>query len=227
MSDWEDELDDVEKKEEESKEQVAKGNFDDESEEIIKKKIEPKPAPPKEAQNKGEDYEKKYQEMHKDQIKADSEIDKAVAGIKDDELRLKKKLELQNLRRAEKFLGKDENTDSLVLNLEKDFITLAQKNASRINEAKKPSAFTFSYLKNSIELLGPQLDSERLNDLLKCITVIFNKKLKEENADDKKKTKKPKLNAGKINERNEKRGIMVDFAGADDEEEEYDDDDFM
>ena len=165
--------------------------------------------------------------MHKDQIKADSEIDKAVAGIKDDELRLKKKLELQNLRRAEKFLGKDENTDNLVLNLEKDFITLAQKNASRINEAKKPSAFTFSYLKNSIELLGPQLDSEKLNDLLKCITVIFNKKLKEENADDKKKIKKPKLNAGKINERNEKRGIMVDFAGGDDEDEDYDDDDFM
>ena len=32
--------------------------------------------------------------------------------------------------------------------------------------------FTLSYLKNSIELLGPNLDSDMLNDLIKSITVI-------------------------------------------------------
>ena len=175
------------------------------------------------------DYEKKYNEKHKDIIESTKEIDNAVAGIKDEQLRLKKKLELQRIKQAEKFLGSDANEAKATnLLVEKDFIELSNKTAAKINESKKPSKFTFSFLKNSIELLAHTLDSDKINDLLKVTTVIFNKKLKEENANSKKKSKKPNINAGKAIERSERRGLYETYGGNDDyEEEEYEDDDFM
>ena len=223
MSDWEEEL---EKEEKEEKKEDEKEKEVEESEEIIKKKVDYKP-PAKEAKDKV-DYEKKYIEKNKDIIESKKEIEKAVAGIKDEELKVKKTLELQRIKQAEKFLGKDIQESNLPLSLEKDFIDLAKQNAIKINDAKKPSAFTFSYLKNTLELLAPTLDSDKISDLNKLLTVTFNKKLKEENAGSKSKSKKPNINAGKAADRSEKRGIIEDLGGRDDlEEEEYDDDDFM
>ena len=193
---------------------------------ILMKKVEYKP-PAKEAQNEI-DYEKKYNEKNKDLIESQKEIAKAVAGIKDEEEKVKKTLELTRLKQAEKFLGKEQQNNNISLSLEKDFIELAQQNAARINDAQRPSQFTFSYLKNSIELLAPSLDSDRINDLIKAITVVFNKKLKEEGTGSKSKSKKPNINTGKAIDRNDKKGIIQEYGGRDDyEEEEYEDDDFM
>ena len=237
MDDWEEEADkeeQQEKKEEKKPNDPAKPSqkFDDESEEIpvIKEvvqgtvKIKEKPV----------DYEKKYQEKKKDDIAYQKEIEESTKNIKDPELRLKKKLELQNLKQAEKFLGeeKPKNEENITLNVEKDYIVLAQKNAAKINEANKLPMFTLSYLKNSIELLGPTLDSDQLNDLIKSTTVIFNKKLKEEGVGNKKKNAKTQIKAGKMYDRNEKKGLYQAYGGDDDdhhEEEDEDifDDDFM
>ena len=58
-----------------------------ESEDIIKPKIEPKkPQLPKEPLV---DYEKKYLERHKDDIEIQKEIEKATEGINDKDLKLK------------------------------------------------------------------------------------------------------------------------------------------
>ena len=227
MSDWEEELDNEESKPEEQKVVEPAKEEVEESEEIIKVKKEYK-APVQEATDKV-DYEKKYNEKHKDIIESTKEIDNAVAGIKDEQLQNKKKLELQRIKQAEKFLGSDANEAKATnLLVEKDFIELSNKTAAKINESKKPSKFTFSFLKNSIELLAHTLDSDKINDLLKVTTVIFNKKLKEENANSKKKSKKPNINAGKAIERSERRGLYETYGGNDDyEEEEYEDDDFM
>ena len=219
MSDWENEFEEEVQKE---KKEDKKGETEEESETIIKKKVEYKP-PAKESK-KEIDYEKKYNEKNKDFIESQKEIAKAVAGIKDEEEKVKKTLELTRLKQAEKFIGKEKN---ISLSLEKDFIDLAQQNAAKINDAKRPSAFTYSYLKNSIELLAPCLDSELIHDLSDKLKNIFNNKLKEETGT-KGKSKKPNINTGKAIDRNEKKGIIEDYGGRDDyEEEEYEDDDFM
>ena len=238
MDDWEEEAEKDEqqeqKKEEEKPKDPAKNSkkFDDESEEIpVVKEVVQGTVKPKE---KPIDYEKKYQEKKKDDIAYQKEIEESTKNIKDPELRLKKKLELQNLKQAEKFLGveKPKNEENITLNVEKDFIALAQKNAAKINEANKLPMFTLSYLKNSIELLGNTLDSDQLNDLIKSTTVIFNKKLKEEGVGNKKKNAKTQIKAGKMYDRNEKKGLYQAYGGDDDhheeEDEDYlDDEDFM
>ena len=163
MSDWEEELEKEEKNEKE--EQKEKTGYEDETEEIIKPKKEPsKPQKPKEPIV---DYEELYQKKHKDQIENEKEIEKAVEGIKDKDLKLKKKLELQNIKRAEKFLGKEKEEENLPLNVEKDFIDLAIKNTNKIKDSNKPQVFTFSYLKNTLELLCPTLESYQISDLIK------------------------------------------------------------
>ena len=239
MDDWEEEAEKDEqqeqKKEEEKPKEATKNSkkFDDESEEIpVVKEVVQGTVKPKE---KPIDYEKKYQEKKKDDIAYQKEIEESTKNIKDPELRLKKQLELQQLKQAEKFLGEDKkqkNIDiNISLNVEKDFIELAQKSAAKINEANKLPMFTLSYLKNSIELLGPNLDSDMLNDLIKSITVIFNKKLKDEGVGNKKKNAKTQIKAGKMFDRNEKKGLYQAYGGDEDlqeeEEEDYNDEDFM
>ena len=225
MSDWEEELEKEEKNEKE--EQKEKTGYEDETEEIIKPKKEPsKPQKPKEPIV---DYEELYQKKHKDQIENEKEIEKAVEGIKDKDLKLKKKLELQNIKRAEKFLGKEKEEENLPLNVEKDFIDLAIKNTNKIKDANKPQMFTLSYLKNTLELLCPTLESHQISDLIKVANVIYNKKLNEEGFG-KKKDKKPTLTSNKRIDRDAKQGLYDEYGGRGDyeEEEEYDEDeDFM
>jgi hypothetical protein len=224
MSDWEDELEKEEKNETEEKRVTG---YEDETEEIIKPKKEPtKPQKPKEPIV---DYEKLYQKKHKEQIEDDKEIEKAVEGIKDKDLKLKKKLELQNIKRAEKFLGKAKEEENLPLNVEKDFIDLAIKNTNKIKDSNKPQVFTFSYLKNTLELLCPTLESYQISDLIKVANVIYNKKLKEEGFG-KKKNKKPSVSSNKRIDRDAKQGLYDEYGERVDyeEEEEYnEDEDFM
>ncbi len=221
MYDWEEELEKEEKGEVEEKKE--KTGYEDESEDIIKPKIEPK----KQQQPKEPlvDYEKKYLERHKDDIETQQEIEKATEGINDKDLKLKMKLELENIKRAEKFLGKEENKGNQFLNVEKDYINLAQKNAAKINSVKKPLQYTFSYLKQTIDSLLPNLESEQINELIKVINIIFNKKLKDEGFG-KKKDKKPSIVSNKRIERNDRKGLYDEYIGKNDydEEEEFEDD---
>lgn len=226
MSDWEDELENEQAApdQEEKKDDFAPAI--EESEEIIKTEIV------KEKQNdpnsKQIDYEKKYNERNKDAIAAREEIEKAVAGIQDEDLRLKKRLELERIKLAEKFIGEEEEEKNKkkVMELEKDYIQLAQKSAAKINEAKQPSAFTFSYLKTSFDLLLDTLPQAKLNELLKIIAIVFNKKLKEEKKEEgkTKKSNKPSIKDGKDVARDNKKGVIYEDNGDDEyyEEDEYD-----
>lgn len=262
MSDWEQEFEEEEKKEKiekenkekESKEEKNKkekedknkkeekkeiqNSYADESEEItVTKTVDKGPIRKKE---KPVDYEKKYQEKKKDDIKFEKEIEESVKNIKDPELRLKKKLELMELKRGEKFLegnnkkenkkeSKKEEDTNIELNVEKDFIQLAQKNAAKINSANKLPLYTLSYLKNSVELLGPSLSTEMLRGLMDSISVIYNMKLKAD-GNKKKTNKNPSIKMGKSITRDEKKGLYRAYGGEEqeeEEEEEYNDDDFM
>ena len=234
--DWEKEVEDdneKDKKTETKTIKTKKDEFQDETEEIIEKEhvSQKQPIVPKEQVN----YEKKYNEKNKKNIKDKIEIEDAVKNITDEELKLKKKLELEELKRAEKFLGVNDVDDDKLLNVEKDFIDLAKKNVAKINTAKKPLAYTYSYLYNTLELLCPSLQSEQINDLKSLITIIFNKKLKEEGGgkSNKKAKAKPTLNSGKMQKNIEKNGLYDQYGGGEEQNEEEeeenfeDEDDFM
>ena len=240
MSDWENESNEEEEKNEvETKEEVKniKHDFEDESESITVTKQ--KPVGTIKQKNKPIDYEKKYNERNKDNIEIQNEIEEAVKNIKDPELQVKKRLEYQHLVQGENFLGESKSkikkTEEKEINLEteKDFIKLAQSSAAKINSANKLPSFTLSYLKNSIELLGPTLESEQLKDLTDAINIIFNKKIKEERGSKNKKNKKPQIKAGKMMEKIEKSGLYEEYkdddnqGGNEEKEEEYNEDDFM
>ena len=190
-----------------------------ESEEIIKAEVV------KEIQNpEGStkvDYEKNYYERNKETIERRKEMEEAVAGIEDKELRLKKLLELQSNYQAGKFMGLDDiQNQQKVLELEKDFIRLAQKSSAKINEAKRPSTFTFVYLQNCLDNLLDTMPQDKINELLKLIKGIFNKKLKEEG--NKKSSKKPSLAIKKITGRDDKKGVIYDDLNPDEEDLEED-----
>lgn len=241
MSDWEDEYDENEKKdskqnnnddwENEMDDEVTKKEKEDfaptielESEELIKQEIVKKE--PTNNVSNAVDYEKKYYERNKEKIEAKKEIMKAVEGIKDEQLRVKKILELERLQQAAEFMSVEEEEENKkkVMQLEKDFIQLAQKSCALINEANKPNAFTFSYLKCCLDSLLGNLNAEKISDLLKIIKIVFNKKLKEEG--NKKKSKKPNVKFGKNVMSDNKKGVIYDdLKGYDyyEEEEEYDD----
>ena len=145
---------------------------EDESEEIIKSKVEFKPQPtgPKEDPD---DYETKWQAKNKDLIDRRMKEEKAVEGL--DELDKQKKLiDMRKINDASDFLedkpskkesGKEQVTAPLVT--EKDFIDLAVQSVSRIKAANKPSKFTFSYVKTGLDLLGPTLDGDKLDQLIR------------------------------------------------------------
>ena len=101
---------------------------------------------------------------------------------------------------------------------EKDFIDLAKKNAEKVKAAKPLPIFTLSYLQNLVELLGPTLDLNQVNELLKKCNNIFNKKLNE--GEKKKVSTKVNIKVGKINDRNDKLGEYDDDIEEEEEEEE-------
>ena len=189
MADWEDE--DVNQEEnKEQQNQVNFNDFDDESEVIPEEKKKNV-----EIINKREkdeiNYEKKYQERKKKDIAIMKEIEESVKNIQDPELRLKKKLELMELKRVEKFIGTDNDNDQkqdqkdvqevdldFELKTEKDYINLAQKSAVKINQANKSNESVYEFLKASIEILLPTLDSDTIEKVKTAMIFLKNKKEK-------------------------------------------------
>ena len=237
--DWENEVDEKteEKKNDENKDkktnskeiETLKNNYDDETEEIIEKKHVPQNQPivPKEEI----DYEKKYNEKNSKIIKDRNEAIEAVKDIKDEQLRIKKRLEIEEEKRIKRTFGVNDVDDDKTLEVQKDFVDLAKINVAKIKAAKRPEAYTYSYLYNEIDLLCPDLSSDKINDLKSLITTIFNKKLKEEGGKSNKKKNKPTIKSGKMQNNNEKNGIYNQYADDNDaeyiEEEEEEGDDFM
>ena len=189
MADWEDEdVNQEENKEEQN--QVNFNDFDDESEVIPeekKKNVETINKREKDEIN----YEKKYQERKKKDIAIMKEIEESVKNIQDPELRLKKKLELMELKRVEKFIGTDNDNDQkhdqkdvqevdldFELKTEKDYINLAQKSAVKINQANKSNESVYEFLKASIEILLPTLDSDTIEKVKTAMIFLKNKKEK-------------------------------------------------
>ncbi len=233
MADWEEEF-------EEQVEEVkqVKTVSEMETEEIIKPKTDYKP-PSKEKKENPNDYEKKWSEKNQDIIKRNENNKKSVEGL-DEKDAQKKLIDKRIMDDVSDFMGLDKNAKKEVTEVkvaplmsEKDFIELAVHNVGRIKAAGKPSKFTQSYLKNTLDLLAPTLDSDKLDVLIKDLTLTFNKKLKESKG----KTKgtatsnkaKPSVNVGKGMERADKMGAIQDYGGDDDYnyDDDYEDDDFM
>ena len=237
MSDWENELDDMESKEKKESKPKLKSKFDDESEEItVTKEVQKETIKQK---DKPIDYEKKYNERKKEDIAIQKEIEESVKNIADPELRLKKKLELMQLKQAEKFIGETEETNdskeeinlNFDLKVENDYIKLAQKSTAKINDAGKNTNCTLEFLKCSLENLLPTLDEDTIEELIKSIKIISTKKSKEKGGKNKKGKPEPKKE--KFEER---KALYKQYEGGEEtnapakEEVNYyngDDDDFM
>ncbi len=240
---WEDEFDEIDVKEEKEQNKNVLSNFNDESEEIIvTQKVKQETIRQK---DKPIDYEKKYQERKKADIDLEKEIEESVKYIQDPELRLKKKLELLELRRAEKFLGGDEDKKEkkeinldIPLKVEKDYIDLATRSAAKINDVGKGAKFTLEFLKGSIEELLPTLDEDSMENFIKTIKIVSTKKTKEKGTKGgKKKNQKedPKKEikvAPKSDKFEERKGLYKQYGDGDIQgppaDDDYNDDgDFM
>ena len=97
-------------------------------------------------------------------------------------------------------------------------------------DSRKDSKFVFQYLKNTMDLLSPGLDADKLDEIIKTLTVILKKKRKED-ADKKSKTKpnviKENVANAKVSENVELKAKMEKYKEEQAKEENYDDDDFM
>ena len=214
----------------------------EESEVIIKPKVEPK-APKTENTEKHDDYEEKWKKKNQDILEVKKLEAKAYEGL-DEKTRAKKMEEKRVLDEVCDFMGADnkkfrggervikytpKNLDvNINLNTEKDFIDLAVLNIGRIKDSQKPSKFTFTYLKNTLDLLTPGLDADKIDQLIKDLTVMFNKKRKEESEKygKKPKSKQPTINSGKAMESLAVKG-KLDVYEDNNASEDYDNDDFM
>ena len=241
MSDWENEDLEAEENKEEKKETKNMFNeFDDESEVIpveVKEKQE-------QNQNKENeiDYEKKYQERKKKDIAMMQEIEESVKNIKDDELRLKKKLELMQLKQAEKFINEDNEQDknvkeeqidlSFELKTEKDYIKLAQKSVVKINKANKSNKNAYDFILNTIEILLPTLSEDHMQNVTNAIKFLKNKVEKKDKNKKEKVVEKPVVT--KSDRFEERKALYKQYGDGDisqnkpDAEDDYNDDgDFM
>ena len=183
---WEDELDELEEKnEEKDNKNKLTSKFNDESEEIqVTKEVQPETIKKK---DKPIDYEALYNIRKQKDIEIEKEIEESVKYIQDPELRLKKKLELMELKQAEKFLDmgddkKEEKNQDINLNIplkvEKDFIELGTKSAALINNVGRGNKYTLEFLKATLEELLPVLHEDMIGELIKTIKIISTKKNK-------------------------------------------------
>jgi hypothetical protein len=233
MDEWEEEFEQVQSN---TAETISK-NTVEESEDIIKKEFKPVAKETKEALD---DYERKWQEKNKDRLEKLILEDKAFAGL-DDKTKQQKIVEKRIIDDASDFIGiekpkvlisKDAAKETVqALTTEKDFIDLAVHNVGRVKSANRPTKFLFSYLKHTIDLLVPSLESEKINALVKDLNAYCTKKKKEENdkAGKKPKTSAPAINVSKAVDRAEKLGAFEDFGAKKDEyvEDDYIEDDFI
>lgn len=126
-----------------------------------------------------------------------------------------------------------ENKESILnqqapLGNEKDFVDLSVLSVAKIKDANKLSKFTLSYLKKNIEELASTLEPARIDELIKNLTVLFNKKRKEESEKygKKPKSKQPSIVAGKALDSAAAKGNL-DVYDDDEYSDDYDNDDFM
>lgn len=231
MAEWEEEFEQVAEVKTEIK------IVEIESEDIIKTKVE-YVAPNKDKKDDPNDYEKKWEEKNKDLLERKKNNELAVEGL-DEKDKQKKLIDKRIIDDVADFMDlgkpaskKESEIGEKVVQLvnEKDFIELAVQNVGRIKAANKPAKFTFSYLKNSIDLLAPTLDGDKLDQLIKDLTVLFNKKIKGNKKPTTTANVKPQVKIGLDRfERAEKMGVYDDFGVNDDvqNEEDYYEDDFI
>jgi hypothetical protein len=223
-------------------EKVEGKNKIEESEVIIKPKVEPK-APKPENVEKQDDYEEKWKKKNQDVLELKKLEEKAYEGL-DEKTRAKKMEEKRVLDEVYDFMGADNKKFKggervikytpknvqidINLNTEKDFVDLAVLNIGKIKDSHKPSKFTFTYLKNSLDLLAPGLEADKIDQLIKDLTVMFNKKRKEESEKygKKPKNKQPTINSGKAMETMAAKG-KLDVYEDDHVSDNYENDDFM
>ena len=172
------------------------------------------------------------------------EIEESVKNIQDPELRLKKKLELMELKQVEKFIGgdNDQGTEQkdveevdldFELKTEKDYINLAQKSAVKINQANKSNESVYEFIKASVEILLPMLNEESIENIKNAI--IFLKNKKDKKGDKKKKGEEEKKEVIPKSDRfEERKALYKQYGDGDisqqkpDGEDDYNDDgDFM
>ena len=241
MSDWENEDLEAEENKEEKKETKNTFNeFDDESE-VIPVEVKEKQEQNQKKENEI-DYEKKYQERKKKDIAMMQEIEESVKNIKDDELRLKKKLELMQLKQAEKFINEDNDQDKNVkeeqidlsfdLKTEKDYIKLAQKSVVKINKASKSNKNAYDFILNTIEILLPTLSEDHMQNVTNAIKFLKNKVEKKDKNKKEKVVEKPVVT--KSDRFEERKALYKQYGDGDisqnkpDAEDDYNDDgDFM
>jgi len=84
------------------------------------------------------------------------------------------------MKKDEKVVTTENIFENLSLKTEPDFTNFAKLITKNINESNRPKKFTYSYVKNIVELLSPSLDSIKTNDLIKYLTVAITDKKKEE-----------------------------------------------
>ena len=155
-----------------------------------------------------EDWEQELEQTQEEEKKKEEERKK---------LEEKKKEEEKKKKEEEK---KKQNTNNIPLKSDKDFMLLAQLNASKIKKANPLPMFTLSYLKNIIELLGETLDMNQVKDIEKIINSVFNKKLTE--GVKKKGTTKPVKATVKVERTAEHNDDYDDYNEEEEEEEEQD-----
>ena len=101
---------------------------------------------------------------------------------------------------------------------------MAQSNSSKIKKAKPLPIFTLSYLKNIVELLGPTLELNQINDILNLTNKVYNQKLQEDTKI-KKKSNKVNINVGMMNVKNKIEDNLDDYDDDNEEEEEEEEQD--
>ena len=180
------------------------------------KEKEKKEKKDKKKKKKKKTEEKKDEEDKKVEPEKKKEEDKKVEPEKKKEVKEKEKEKVKEKKEAEKEKKKG-------LNTEKDYLDFSQENAKKIKDAKPLPIFTLAYLKNIIELLGPSLDSNQINQILNISNKIFNQKLNE--GEKKKVSTKVNIKVGKINERIDKTGDYDEIEEEEEEEEEKELDD--
>ena len=75
------------------------------------------------------------------------------------------------------------------LDLEKDFKNFALDISNKIKDANRPSKLVSIYVKQCLDLLIPTFGAEDIGSLIESLTVISNKKKKEESEKNKKEIK--------------------------------------
>ena len=177
-----------------------------------------------EAKKKKEEEAKK-RKVEEEKKKAEKiKAKKAKEEQKKQEEKNKKEKEKNNEKKkdeAKKKEAEDKNKN-IVLKIEKDYAELGRRNAEKIKNSKSLPIYTLAYLQNIVELLGPTLDSNQVNQLLNISNKIFNNKLNE--GEKKKVSTKANLKVGKIMDRNDRTGEHNDDEYQDDEEQEEEED---